>query len=69
MGNSRIDPYSRILKRELFRKWMEQNYTKDDAMLVVGISADEAHRMDRIKENWKRFKRQDGLYVGPYPIN
>jgi 3'-phosphoadenosine 5'-phosphosulfate sulfotransferase (PAPS reductase)/FAD synthetase len=51
-GNNRIDPCSRILKRDLFRKWMESNFSPDQATLVVGISKDEAHRMNRIVQHW-----------------
>jgi 3'-phosphoadenosine 5'-phosphosulfate sulfotransferase (PAPS reductase)/FAD synthetase len=55
-GNSRIDPCSRVLKRELFRKWMESKFKPDEAALVVGISHDEKHRMTRIKENWQPYQ-------------
>ena len=55
-GNNRIDPCSRILKRELFRKWMESKFKPDEAALVVGISHEEKHRMNRIKEHWEPYQ-------------
>lgn len=60
-GNSRIDPCSRVLKRELFRKWMESSFKPEDAVLVVGISHDEKHRMVRIKEHWAPYQVQAPL--------
>lgn len=52
MGNSRIDPCSRILKRELFRNWMIKNHKPEEATLVMGISHGERHRMTNIIKNW-----------------
>ena len=51
MGNSRIDPCSRILKRELARKWMEKNCPPVGTILYVGIGWEEEHRLERIREN------------------
>jgi hypothetical protein len=55
LGNSRADPCSKILKRELARKWMDANYP--GATVVVGIHAEEAHRLPDIAANW-----------APYPV-
>lgn len=52
LGNSRIDPCSRILKRELCRKWMEDWCHTQETVLYVGISWDE-DRIDEIRERWK----------------
>lgn len=49
LGNTRIDPCSRILKRELIRDWVESN---DVRRVYFGISWDEAHRWPRIAEEW-----------------
>jgi len=51
-GNSRIDPCSRVLKRELFRKHIEQNCQIDSTIIVFGIGSSESHRMTAIKQNW-----------------
>lgn len=52
MGNSRIDPCSRVLKRELFRKWISSEYTPETCSVIFGIDHKEAHRMVNIKKNW-----------------
>ena len=51
-GNSRIDPCSRVLKRELFRGWVEDNYKPGECEIVFGIGKSEAHRMKAITERW-----------------
>ena len=51
-GNSRIDPCSRVLKRELFRKHVEKNFDPKDTTIVFGIDHREAHRMEAIQRNW-----------------
>ena len=55
MGNNRIDPCSRVLKRELARKWMEAHHPPEESMLYFGIGWDEIHRMDAIKKNWEPY--------------
>lgn len=52
LGNTRVDLCSRILKRELCRKWLEKNCNPESAILYVGISWDEG-REDDIRERWK----------------
>lgn len=52
-ANSRIDPCSRVLKRELFRKFVETKYDQAETVIVFGIDSKEAHRMDAIKRNWQ----------------
>lgn len=55
MGNSRIDPCSKHLKREMFRKYLK---TQDatECTLYYGIGAHEAHRIDAIHERWLPFR-------------
>lgn len=60
-GNSRIDPCSRVLKRELFRKHMETNYSQEDTIIVFGIDHREAHRMESIERNWSPWKTEAPL--------
>ncbi len=50
-GNSRVDPCSRILKREMFAKYLE-GADKSTTILYYGIGASEAHRFDRLVERW-----------------
>jgi len=49
MGNSRIDPCSRILKRELADKWVAEHYKPDECIVYLGIDWSESHRIDRLK--------------------
>lgn len=60
-GNSRIDPCSRILKRELFRKHMESTYSIEETTIVFGIDHRESHRMDAINKNWSPWKTEAPL--------
>lgn len=46
LGNSRIDPCSRVLKREPAEKWLKENCDPADTEIVFGIAWDEIHRFD-----------------------
>lgn len=48
MGNSRIDPCSRILKREKADQWIESHFKPDEARMYVGIDWTEQHRFERM---------------------
>ena len=65
MGNNRIDPCSRILKRELARKWMEEHHKPEECILYFGIGWDEIHRMDAIKNNWEPYTTSSPLVDNP----
>lgn len=65
MGNSRADPCSLDLKRTLARKFMDRFFGPGDATLVVGISAEEKHRMKAITENWKPYPVEAPLTESP----
>lgn len=45
LGNARIDPCSKILKRELLARWFREN--APDATTVVGLAWDEPERFER----------------------
>lgn len=66
LGNSRIAPCTRILKQTLAREWIEENYDPEDVTLYVGIDWSEAHRLEKIKENWKPYKIFAPLMDKPY---
>lgn len=55
LGNSRVDPCSRILKRELCKNWIEANFTPENCRLYVGIDWTEAHRMKNVLNWWSPF--------------
>jgi 3'-phosphoadenosine 5'-phosphosulfate sulfotransferase (PAPS reductase)/FAD synthetase len=50
IGNSMIDPCSRLLKRELLIKWEKKNITNETPR-IFGIAWDEVHRLDRMKNH------------------
>jgi Phosphoadenosine phosphosulfate reductase family len=47
LGNSRIDPCSKILKRKLLECWRIENCTTD-CILIIGYDANEDHRLQRL---------------------
>ena len=49
IGNSRIDPCSRILKRKLLEKWRDENCAVDDAVIYIGIDWSEVHRLHTVR--------------------
>lgn len=50
IGNSRIDPCSRILKREFMDAWRDEHCDPKHTVLYYGIDWTEQHRLDRVKE-------------------
>lgn len=65
-GNSRVDPCSRVLKRELFRKWLEENYSPEGCILYYGIGWDEIHRLRKIDEALHPYKVEAPMTRKPY---
>lgn len=53
LGNSRIDPCSKLLKRELILSWMKRNFDMDDVTLYIGIDWTEEHRIGRAQERYE----------------
>lgn len=60
IGNSRIDPCSKILKRELLDKWRNENADPETTDVILGISFDEVHRLVRVQERTKPWN-----YIAP----
>lgn len=48
IGNTRVDPCSRILKREFIRQYLMDNYTKEEITVWVGYDATESHRLTNL---------------------
>lgn len=56
LGNSRVDPCSRVLKREPLRKWLVESTDPEACTIYLGIGWDEAHRFENAAKNhapWK----------------
>lgn len=66
MGNSRVDPCSRVLKRELSRKWIEERFKPDDCILYLGIDWSESHRSVRNERFWEPYKTEFPMIEEPY---
>jgi len=50
LGNARIDPCSKLLKREPSNRWLAENCDPRSTVVHVGIDWTESHRFDRIRE-------------------
>jgi 3'-phosphoadenosine 5'-phosphosulfate sulfotransferase (PAPS reductase)/FAD synthetase len=59
IGNSRIDPCSKVLKRELLKSWVKENTTSETPQ-IFGIGWDEIHRLERLKG-----RLQHGIPIAP----
>ncbi len=53
IGNTRADICSRVLKRDLMRRWIDDHADPDDTTIVLGIDWTEHHRFDRVRHRWK----------------
>lgn len=50
MGNSRVDPCSMVLKRELLDKWTARMFTPEECVHIVGLNWDEDDRITRLQK-------------------
>lgn len=65
LGNSRIDPCSRVLKREPSRKFIEQ-FKPDECKIYLGFDWTEMHRLVRAKKAWLPYIIEAPLCDKPY---
>lgn len=65
LGNSRIDPCSKILKRQLLDRWCRDNRDPSDTIRYCGISWDEG-RIDEIRERLKPWVVEAPMCEPPY---
>jgi 3'-phosphoadenosine 5'-phosphosulfate sulfotransferase (PAPS reductase)/FAD synthetase len=67
LGNTRVDPCSKILKRDLIRKWMEENYPYPSTVVVyLGIDWTEEHRFTKALPYWAPYKVRAPMCDAPY---
>lgn len=66
MGNSRVDPCSRVLKREMSDDWLKTNCTPEGTRVYVGIDWSEKHRIDRLAERRKPWDYSAPMCDPPY---
>lgn len=65
LGNSMVDPCSRILKRELCKKYIEENWAPQECLLYVGIDWTEQHRMKNVHTVWNPYTVKAPLIDNP----
>lgn len=65
LGNTRADPCSKILKRQLSRSWIENRFEPHEVVVYVGIDWTESHRFERARKAWKPFELRAPLCDPP----
>lgn len=65
IGNTRIDPCSKILKRDLLRAYIEEHFDPVDTVVVIGIDWTELHRFERAAPRWLPWKLEAPLCDPP----
>ena len=66
LGNSHVDPCSRILKRDLADRWLADHYSPESVIVYVGIDWTEEHRFIRLRERRLPWVYQAPLCDPPY---
>lgn len=66
MGNARVDPCSKHLKRNLLDKWREDNCEVDVTTYHVGLDWTEPHRLKKLAERISPWKCEALLTKPPY---
>lgn len=66
LGNTRVDPCSRVLKREPMRAWLEANRDPDTTRVHLGFDWTEEHRLERSRGHWSPWQVDAPLMWAPY---
>lgn len=66
LGNTRVDPCSRVLKRDLMRTWLDEHFDPAYTVVHLGIDWSEVHRLDRAKPRWAPWSVDAPLCEPPY---
>jgi hypothetical protein len=66
LGNSRVDPCSKILKRQLADRWIKEQFSPEEVVMYVGIDWSEINRYDRMKERKLPYVYEAPLCDPPY---
>ncbi len=66
LGNARVDPCSRVLKREVLDRWRDQHCTPEDAVVYIGLDWTEGHRLARLQQHVQPWIYQAPLMAAPY---
>jgi hypothetical protein len=68
LGNTRIDPCSRILKREIMRRWVDEHCDPERTTVYLGIDWSESHRAVRYERYWQPYRVECPLTEPPYVL-
>lgn len=66
LGNTRVDPCSRVLKRELLRRWLDDHCDPADTVVYLGFGWDEEHRVARAARHWEPWRVEAPVIEPPY---
>lgn len=66
IGNTRKDPCSKILKRNLLDKYRDSHFSPHDTVAYFGIDWTEEHRIERVRERIKPWRAEAPLCDAPY---
>jgi hypothetical protein len=66
LGNSRADPCSKILKRELMRRWVTEHCDPADTTIVLGLDWTEGARLETSRARWAPWTVRFPLNERPY---
>jgi hypothetical protein len=65
LGNARVDPCSKLLKRELLRAWIDEHCTPERDAIAIGIDWTELHRYERAVPRWLPYQLVAPLCEAP----
>lgn len=65
LGNNRVDPCSKYLKRVPLREWIETHCDPDDTIVYLGIDWSEIHRLEKAKPRWEPWRVEAPLTEDP----
>lgn len=66
IGNTRIDPCSKILKRDFLRAYLEEHFDPEDTVIAIGIDWTEEHRYRAAIPRWEPWLLWAPLCDPPY---
>ena len=66
LGNSRVDPCSKILKRELLDKWRADNCNPEISIVYLGIDWSEIHRLHDLQAYPSEWKFEGPMCEEPF---
>ena len=66
LGNTRVDPCSKILKRKLLRAWLEEHCDPANTIVYMGLDWTEEHRVETVRKRMKPWRVEAPLTRPPY---